>query len=566
MEQPPELAAGRGNTSNRFPIRNQLLTNNSGTGGLNLGQSEKNANQKSRALVVLKGICKKMQIKHLEDLDVSTDLTTEEEMIEYYRKVAVCLSGGVPKYCDENYESNSEHVLCWDSTKQLMSMVNTLMKEKYKNHPAFPARKGDNAEWYNQLTKVSMKKEFDRNFEKWKKDPDYKIGHDTVYPIYRDMVKHAENRDVDRLYCWNDLEEDSTAEEIEASLGQKIGQIWSMDYICSTLFNRMDITNKQSFFDWAILLMQWLGAGRPGEARSLRIDKWQFYPCVGLCDTPWTESKTIREYSMAQMMCKDDPRRCFFYMIFALFAGRCFQRTDEDIRNNRVNYLFVEMQKITPDSCTKQITKILESCLPKNAPSEIRNGTSGKSIRCGAVSTMAEQRNHAMSNFTLFDLCARSGHSTGSNVDIYNSMDSTLHASVKGGLILNGNESVPCTPYLETLPFKFKDSIEKMVSLLLENCDVPVLHKGGHLYHLTRTALATGLVWHNYIERHHTHKHPIVQFMRDLVVEANLQDEDHPTDHPLTVLQRISDIMITEHWNRNDTPTPSPTEVCFPLD
>ncbi len=199
--------SGGNNTNNngRFPVRSVLTANNAGTGGLNLGQSQKNANQKARTLVVMKGVCQKMGIKYIGDLDPKVDLTDEDEMKEYYRKVAVCLASGVPKFCDENYESKSESVLCWSSTNQLMSMFNTLMKEIYHNHNAFPSKKGDNFEWYNQLTKVNMKKEFDRNFEKWKRDPDYKIGHDTIYPIYRDPVKYCDTMDFSRLYDWHDM-------------------------------------------------------------------------------------------------------------------------------------------------------------------------------------------------------------------------------------------------------------------------------------------------------------------------------------------------------------------------
>lgn len=549
--------------TNRFPVAPHLTTNNTAGAGRNLGQSEKNTAQKSRAKVLLAAIAKKMCIPSFEALDPKEDLTTREEMIEYYRNIATCLACGVPHNVDENFESTSNSVLCWTTVNQMMSMINTLMKEKFPTNPAFPARKGDNDEWYNDLTKKSMKKEFERNFQKWQKDPDYKVGHYEVVPIYRDPQPQCENRDLISISEWR-TDGIESAEEQERRLGIRALSVWSTRFISRKLFHAIDPFMKETSRNLALFNYTWLSAGRPGEVRDLRVDMWQHHPGLGVVDSKWVESKTINTHSMAQVMCKSDPTRCFYYTLFVLMTMGNLERTQKEQRTNQASWLFPDLQRFKASETPNILGKILSRCLPKNAPQELKNGTTGKSIRSGAVTQMC-----MTPGMSLHDVCARSGHSYGNNVDYYNALDNNLSVSIKGANALNGQSRTPRPPFVEQLPVHYKDGIEAMIKVYHSNCDIPAFLPGGHLYELTRISFAVGLMWHNQVERDFSYKHPVVQWLRNCANHVDLahlcpdpQDDGWSEDNCTSILERLSDQMLTKFLleNPDQNPSLSPSE------
>jgi hypothetical protein len=169
--------------------------------GQNLGQSDKNTSQRSRALVLLKAIAKKMHMKSFENLDPEKDPTTEEEMKEYYRQISVCLASGVPHTVDKNFNSKKKAVLGWTSILQMMLIINTLMKEKFPNHPSFPKKKGDNDKWYNQLVNMDMLVQF---------------GHNAVQPVFYDLMPGNNDRDPLKIATWQgwETEEGGAPQEV----------------------------------------------------------------------------------------------------------------------------------------------------------------------------------------------------------------------------------------------------------------------------------------------------------------------------------------------------------------
>lgn len=101
----------------------------------------------------------------------------------------------------KNPDNKSQIVLT--TLLQCISLIWSLLKEKFPNHHDFPPQEGANyPEWLSKLMN-DFKKEWNRNFAVWELDPDLKFGIARVKPLH---MKNHPDADEDELHdrsCWH---------------------------------------------------------------------------------------------------------------------------------------------------------------------------------------------------------------------------------------------------------------------------------------------------------------------------------------------------------------------------
>ena len=245
-------------------------------------------------------------------------------------------------------------------------------------------------------------------------------------------------------------------------------------------------------------------------------------------------------------MCFKKLQSCFMYVLAIFFGpGRGLERTPEHHRKKTVNFMFPCQHNVSSSETSRRLNTTLKSCVPKGAPKHMKDGVSAKSLRYGSVTAASQAP-----GIGIFDVCARSGHKTGTNIDCYfdqNSVERTMPA----GNALFGNHGRCALPRLESLPSTLKVGLERMLELYRKCWAVPAFLPGGHLAGLGRHLFALLILRHNQLEEEEGSNHPVVQYMRDLAMKANLQCPFATSKHPVAVLEDCSDRLMKVHHTRN---------------
>jgi hypothetical protein len=265
-------------------------------------------------------------------------------------------------------------------------------------------------------------------------------------------------------------------------------------------------------------------------------------------DTKWVQAKTIVDGAMGMALCKEKVYECFMYC-FALYIGpgRGLERTPQQKKKKIANYMFPSLHTVRCSETSRTIGNILKAQLPKHTPKYIKEGLTAKSLRYGAISAVS-----MAPKITLFDVCARSGHKTGTNIDSYfdsNNVERTMPA----GNVLFGNEGVVKVPMLELLPCRFKPTMEALYKSFSLTWAVEAFGPGGHLEELGRNSLALLIMQYSIIEDDFGPGHAVVVWMKELVTRSKLVDPMSPDDHPINVLEECSRLLRDLHNARNCT-------------
>jgi hypothetical protein len=89
-------------------------------------------------------------------------------------------------------------------------------------------------------------------------------------------------------------------------------------------------------------------------------------------------------------------------------------RNEDQIKNNLSMVVFPSLHSIQDAAVAKKITAAIRKYLPASLSKESKDKFSSRSLRQGAITELSMH-----SAITLFQACARSGHSTGTSLDSY---------------------------------------------------------------------------------------------------------------------------------------------------
>ena len=527
----------------------QTLAKSTGTNTRKLGQAESTRAGRASSEFLYDAFAVAML-----DLPKFADLTWDDveadNLQEIYRLYATGLATvPVPHGFDSNLQSNSKKILNLDTLVQRFTTWNAMMKEKFRGHEAYPSRLADNAEFYTPLI-ADMKREYKRNLKEWQKDPDLLVGHRSVWALYPEPLQDMEIEEKIDLSTW--AEDESTP-----GPNKDIEQLFSLEYVCRSLFKKMDPSKPRTFSEPLLVLATYYGVGRGGEAKFLNYSRMAWINYLQLFDTKWVQAKTVQDGAMGMAMSRQKIYECFL-CVFAIFIsiGRGLERTPQHKKKKVVNFMFPNEHSVRSSETSRKIGNILKAQLPKNAPKHMKDGVTAKSLRCGAISAIS-----MAPGMGVFDVCGRSGHKTGTNIDSYFDQN-CVERTMPGGNILFGNKGKCKVPLIESLPVRMKPSLERMYNNFSLTWDVPAFLPGGHLQRLGRNSLALMIMRHNELEDLEGPNHAVVRYMKDLAVKSNLRDPSNPEDHPENVLEECSRLLFDLHNARNfQTPDPDLSDI-----
>jgi hypothetical protein len=179
---------------------------------------------------------------------------------------------------------------------------------------------------------------------------------------------------------------------------------------------------------------------------------------------------------------------CYFMVEHGLL------REDKDIRKGRINAVFPSLFNLAESSTTNKLTKIIRANI--NAKPEIQKRYSARSERYGAVTELALHR-----ELSVFEGCARTGHSTGTTIDSYID-DNNPGYGLKAGMARCGYKNLDCNlkelihvPRLEALGQEVAGCVEDLLGQVFI-VNVPFFDKDGPLRPVLRVCLATLILYH----------------------------------------------------------------------
>jgi len=217
--------------------------------------------------------------------------------------------------------------------------------------------------------------------------------------------------------------------------------------------------------------------GRPVELKFGNYVDWSYDLKVGCPNTPWTQSKTLKKSGMSRIC---DDHFCFDWLctMGAYFMCGGLTRDEDQVTKGQMNTVFPKLQDGSNNNVAKKLTETIRSSLAADGvPLDVRMKYSAKSLRKGMITEIA-----MASHITLFNVCARSGHSSGLTVDTYLDEMNPLR-SLPAANALHGNplNMKPVMPDIYAAVGKaHQEQVNKLMDELFA-VDVPDFKRGGRL-------------------------------------------------------------------------------------
>jgi hypothetical protein len=293
----------------------------------------------------------------------------------------------IPKFFDEKLVGRDPNKCCVTSTlrtyigKHLLHIRRCVAPQ----HPDFVGLKVDEyPPWYTKLRK-DFSDEADR-FQKMHPG-DQLFGEVDIRPLYHDLGGRGE--------------EDHPLKGCHLK-----GVIISLVKKALPNNNCLEIASQVSNADDAV--------PRGGEIKFQNFNEWKYDHLMQITDTTWQESKTLENYSMPRLA-DDDWVFDFYVMNGAYFM--CEQglfRFPEQVADGLEHSVYPSLHTISDGSVARRLTIAIRNNLPSNLTKAEKMRFSSKSLRKGTITQLSLHP-----HITLFQATARTGHSTGTNVDSY---------------------------------------------------------------------------------------------------------------------------------------------------
>ncbi|KAG7358483.1 hypothetical protein IV203_015072 [Nitzschia inconspicua] len=284
---------------------------------------------------------------------------------------------------------------------------------------------------------------------------------------------------------------------------------------------------------WLVFVGEALARG--GEVRYLHYDNWTFHQFTHVLDTQWTEMKTVNTYAMPFVPDKTHWTSDIYHALGSWFLVEDgLHRNMEEIEGGMQNVVFPSLCKTGESSTAKLLTQAIQKCLPDNIKSQITS----RSLRDAGITELA-----AHGSLSIYESCARSGHSTGTTQDHYISDQHYLYG-LKAGMARAGYD-VSSGDYTKKIHLPrvqaIGSGVDNQLHAFLDKCftvDVPHFDKGGKLRPVLLTCLATLLQHYKAVLIDCGHDNAIIQHLNKAALHSCLNDPRWPRLAPIEILQK----------------------------
>jgi len=159
---------------------------------------------------------------------------------------------------------------------------------------------------------------------------------------------------------------------------------------------------------WVFMTADSVACG--GEVKFQVFKEWDYDHFLKVTNTYWTELKTCDFYAMARV---PDVKWyvCFYFYMAAHTLCAAMVCTRMKINKNNLSMAVFPSPRC---AVAKKITAAIRNYLPALLSKESKDKFSSRSLCQGAITELSMH-----SAITLFQACARSGHSMGTSLDSY---------------------------------------------------------------------------------------------------------------------------------------------------
>jgi hypothetical protein len=475
----------------------------------------------------------------------------EEDNIEHllHRVIATLCTQPLPAEFGEGFvPKNPNSKQMWMITSILTTLGQMLMcfREKFPKHPTWPRSDTDNPNWWTQAIKEG-KNEWTRQYQQvWSKDPDLVFGRVKCMAMYRKLPE-MEDPDERQEICW------WFREELERSGFQNLDCPWStfsLQSVNRKLFINAHPLNPKSFAELSMINFTHNKCLRAGEIKFDKYTDCMWISALQCWETLKCQQKTLSEgISCPVVPNPEDPLLCpIFHYGSYVCQGEGLVRTRQQIEDGTADFVYPELYMSSSAAVARKITTIVRSGLPTDAPQELKDQISGKSLRRGAVTELAIHE-----GTSILDVCARSGHSTGTNADKYNNKRDPS-GSLLGGRILSGHRNL-MKPARMPAPWWLsrneKPGFDRIIDYLLSGCNVPSFQRGGRHFRFFCHLVSQQICHFEELRDEFGEQNGWVQGWIEIARNVELCDPQHPEITPVQVLSEWSDIMARRNRTEN---------------
>jgi len=425
---------------------------------------------------------------------------------------------------DDNLEpttTKNNRALTYGTLELYIGQHFKLIRNQYPQHEDWKNLSVDEfPQWYSKM-KVLYKKDAQR-FQ-MNNEEDVVFGLDDIQPLYKDNgVPIASANNIRDFVSYIDL--------------RKI------------LLNTVVSGKKSSMMHRCIICLTSECAARGGEVRFQNFNDWMYHPSLEITDIGWSEMKTINTYAMPMVSDKVSWLFDFYHYFGSYFCvENGLYRSEEDVKKGRMNMVFPSLMNVHEKSTTRQLTTILQSNLPSTCPQKIRKSYTARSLRKGTITELTTD-----GRMTSFDVCARSGHSTGTSLDYYidknNVSYSVRAAKARAGYKnLNAPSKVPNIDSLGSeLQCQLRNLMEKLFIV-----SVPAFKEDGKLHSILRICLASVIMHHPQVTEDCGPTNLLSAMLTKAAREVKLYDPRFPNYSPELLLTEWSTIIKVDYERRS---------------
>lgn len=370
-------------------------------------------------------------------------------------------------------------------------------------------------------------------------------------PWWTVMRKSILNRSYDNQIKWQGEFEFGAADirplylDLGAVKGDNPLRFCDLKHVIMALVKHADPSNKNIEMA-AKIIMTYDSIARGGEVKFQKFTDWSFDYLTYVLDTKWSETKTCDIYAMARV---SDKRWwfCFFFIMGAYaMCSNGLYRSEEQIKNGLQYAVFPDLHKYKDNYVTTVVGKWVKQGLDsmnREVPGidSMTKMFSAKSCRVGAVNELAL---HSL--ITVFNVCARSGHSVGERV---NALQSYLDRSnpilgLPAALALHGYKCIRpkkvVYPKISAVGEPNMASMKRLICKMFL-ISIPEFEENGKLRDVLNMFAASLILHYKQLVRDCGPCNQIASKLEECAVEGNITAAGLPNLYPIDVLELYSD-------------------------
>ena len=265
----------------------------------------------------------------------------------------------------------------------------------------------------------------------------------------------------------------------------------------------------------------------------------------------WPQFKVSVITFLSFVMCLDltDPTCVITCMMLHILMGFGLQRSPIDLTRGIAKFVFPEDQMKTAQNMTRNLSIAIRSTMHRRTPASFVNSVSTRSIRISTITDMM-----SCGRLTVPQICVRSGHATGTNLDSYADQDNFIRSLPAGHVLASNPEDTDHVwiPDVSVLPLSWKPMLVEFHGHGVLSCfGVEEFLPGGELHCFGWKITAVALLKYCVFEKLYGENHSFVTHMRDLARKSKFAIPDTDLAHPISALEHVSDTLRQEFDRHN---------------